>query len=204
MAELSKDIIANEKKLFINSLENLNVKEVKKSLRLNILKDFQNDADFCPFQTVLLNFNSTFVEDFKVQQRLRDHCKVIVKLLIEHGADVNKVTRGMSVLSYQILELVSLCFRCNLQIFNILIENGAKLLVKDEKCFTYCYMMTEYFCQSKSTFWLFKKVILYGIYSLVIDDIECFSNKRGKRLLKSLPLVFILYCFKQRQIKFML
>lgn len=204
MTEILPENVSIKKQEFIDSLRNLNARAVGKLLRLNILKhcNGEDDEDFCPYQVATTSFNCIYVEDFKINQRRSDNYINIMKFLIQHGADVNKVVDGKTVLEYQITELPSFYTRCNAQVFNLLIENGAKVI---DQCFYrpyYNFQMRYIFCKNKRYIWLMKKVVQLGIYSLEEEDY--LPHNRGKRLVESLPKVFILYCFKQRQIETML
>lgn len=205
MAEISLEDIPSKKQEFIDSLENLNAKQVGKLLRLNILKHFneEEDVDFCPFQVAMNSYHSVvYEEDFRLKQPILDRYTAIIRLLIQHGANVNNIALGKSVLAHQLIQLPD-----NFQVFNLLIDHGATVVDQDFYSLYYCFVMRYLFCRKGEHrfFYLMKKVIKLGIYRLDETDYHSFQlSTKGKRLLKSLPIVFILYCFKQRQVEAML
>jgi hypothetical protein len=208
MTEILPENVSIKKQEFIDSLKRLNAKAVGKLLHLNILKHFhgeedEEDEDFCPYQVAMTSFNCIHVQDFKIKQRLCDNYINIIKLLIQHGADVNKSVYGKTVLEKQITELQSLYTRCNAKVFNLLIENGAKVTHQGFYKPYYNFMMRYSFCKCKGYIWLMKKVVQLGIYSLEEEE-DYLPHNRGKRLVKSLPMVFLLYCFKRREVEALL
>ncbi len=165
--------LKKQKQKFIDSLQKLDVREVYKLLRCNILKYFDRDGDanFCPYQIALIHFNNTQETDVVAQQSFHDKYRNIMDVLIEYGADMNKVVNGKTVFTYEFEELPSKLTRFN----------------------------------SKTHFWVIKRAILHGMYRLDNAGEEDKSSKfslkaRARRLEKILPLVFILYCFKRKQI----
>jgi hypothetical protein len=205
MTEISSENVLIKKQEFIDSLNNLNAKTVRKLLHLNILKHFNggDDEDFCPLQVAMTSFNSIHVQDLKIKQRLCDNYINIMKLLIQNGADVNKAVYGKSVLENQITELPSFDTGCNARVFNLLLENGAKVTNQGFYKPYYNFMMRYIFCKCKGYIWLMKKVVQLGIYSLVEEE-DYLPHNRGKRLINSLPMVFLLYCFKRREVEALL
>lgn len=173
MRKILPEDVSLKKQKFINYLEKLNANQAGKLLRRNILNYFhgEEDANFCPYQVVLCNFNNIYVEDAIAQQSRHDRYRFIMEVLLQYGADMNKVVQGKTVLTYEFEELPSKLSRFN----------------------------------SRTHFWVVKQAILHGMYSLdnaAEEDksVKCSLKAKAKRLVKSLPLVFILYCFKRKKI----
>ncbi len=168
---LTKSIpLKQQKQKLIDSLKSLDLKQVTKLLRCNILEYFNRDRDvnFCPYQIALIHFNNTYEEDSRAQQSLSDRYRIIMKLLLHYGVDMNKVVNGKTALTYEFEELSLKLSRFN----------------------------------SRAHLWVIKKAILHGMYCVDEKDktAKCSLKSKGKRLEKSLPLLFILYCLKRKQI----
>lgn len=94
-------------------------------------------------------------------------------------------------------------------IINMLLRFGADMnkVVNGKSVLTYELPSKLYRFNKKTHFWVVKQAILHGMYSLDGEEdesVKCCLKAKGKRLETILPFVFILYCFKQRQIKAML
>lgn len=218
MITLPADVAARKEE-FKNALVTLDVKKVRQLLHLNILQVLAGDELFCPLQEVIDPYYSVYRDDFSfpLRQQMFEKFKAILKLLIQHGADVNYPVYGSTPLD-KIMREVSDGTSFNFQIFNLLIDHGATIVRfddHDEATDGYkpyiMFMMRYVFCRKNKPrrFWLMKKVILLGVYSINYkfqseQSFTDYISVKGKRLINSLPNVFLLYCFQQRQITAML